>query len=224
MITLKKFIIAAGPGVLAGIIAGMLAGLSGTGGAVTATAVGIGALTGALKALENYLKNSEGSSKNPYPPQTLGGLLFVIAACATFSGCLSLTPYGPGALSSNNVKVVEETAHENGVDRFALEIKSRGDAAAKTSVKYTGEAEADETPWSFAVLGEANVESAERVKPLNEGAGAALAALPQTIAPLVEALSVVGDAPDGTPGASIRDRIMQMIMDRVIGAVTGGAK
>ena len=165
-----------------------------------------------------------GSTKgSQYPPHMpLSTLLLCGLAAACFSGCVSLTPYSPGALSSNAVKVREETSTQYGVDKFEIDIKSRGDAAATTSVRYTGEAEAGATPWDFAVLGEANVESAERVKPINEGAGAALAALPDTIAPLVEALSVVGDAPEGTPGASIRDRIMQMIMDRVIGAVTGG--
>lgn len=214
-ITLKKAALMAAPGVLLGAITGASAVLQGWDDqqaiAATITAVIIGALTGALRGLENFLKNSG-----------VIMLIFVAGACLAFPGCMSLTPYGPGALSSNNVKVVESTAHAEGVDTFALEIKSRGDAAAKTSVKYTGEAEADETPWAFAVLGEANVESAERVKPLNEGAGAALAALPVTLAPLVDALSLVNDAPEGTPGASIRDRLMGLIMDRVLGAITGG--
>lgn len=86
-ITLKKGLITALPGILAGIAAGALAGLEGTSGAVTATAIGIGALTGGLKALINYLKNAENTTKNPYPPQTLGGLAFLLAGCALFSGC-----------------------------------------------------------------------------------------------------------------------------------------
>ena len=150
---------------------------------------------------------------------SLGVVFFTAAACACFSGCLSLTPYSSGSLSSNNVKVTESTATENGVDTFALEIKSRGDAAAKTSVKYTGEAAADTTPWAFAVLGEANVESATRVLPLNEGAGAALAALPETLGPLVAAFNA---APAGEAGASVRDTILREIIQRVLARVTGG--
>lgn len=237
-ITAKKFGEAAGPGVLLGAIGGALVALNvalgmleNLNGEITVSRVAmivavalasalVGALTGALKALQNYVKNRVTGARGPFDNAIM--VLFVAGACLCFPGCMSLAPYGPGALSSNNVKVVESTAHAEGVDTFALEIKSRGDAAAKTSVKYTGEAEADETPWAFAVLGEANVESAERVKPLNEGAGAALAALPVTLAPLVDALSLVNDAPEGTPGASIRDRLMGLIMDRVLGAITGG--
>ncbi len=150
---------------------------------------------------------------------SLGVVFFTAAACAMFSGCLSLTPYGPGALSSNNVKVVESTAHAEGVDTFELEIKSRGDAAAKTSVKYTGEATQDTTPWSFAVQGEANVESAARVLPLNEGAGAALAALPDTLAPLIAAFNA---APTGAAGETIKDTILREIIQRILARVSGG--
>ena len=93
-ITLKKGIVAALPGILAGIAAGALAGLEGQGGAVTATAIGVGALTGGLKALINYLKNADPTS--PGPPRgipdpidytKLGGVILLIAGCALFSGC-----------------------------------------------------------------------------------------------------------------------------------------
>lgn len=185
---------------------------------LTASGLGVAFLTGAVLGLKNAFAHGWKPTKSG---KLLGMTLCVIAVAATFSGCLSLTPYGPGALSSNNVKVTESTATENGVDTFALEIKSRGDAAAKTSVKYTGEAAADTTPWAFAVLGEANVESAARVLPLNEGAGAALAALPETLGPLVAAFNA---APAGEAGETIRDTILREIIQRVLARVTGGVK
>lgn len=178
------------------------------------------------RALENWRKNA-GRGGQPLwywediPRRVFAGRLglwlCIIAAGATFPGCLSLAPYQSGALSSNAVTVRESTATEHGQDSFEIEIKSRGDAAAKTAVRYIGETES--TPWDFSVAGESSVESAARVLPLNEGAGAAMAALPQAIAPLVQAFQ---GAPEGPAGESIRAVILREIIQRVLGAIGGG--
>jgi hypothetical protein len=175
------------------------------------------------RVLENYRKNA-GRGGQPLwywediPRRVFAGRLglwlCIVAAGATFSGCLSLAPYQSGALSSNAVKVRESTATEHGVDTFQIDIRSRGDAAAKTAVRYIGETES--TPWDFSVAGETSVESAARVLPLNEGAGAAMAALPQAIAPLVQAFQ---SAPEGPAGDSIRDVILREIIQRVLGSI-----
>ncbi len=186
----------------------------------------------AWRAIENYRKNAFVSGPLwewrdlpvrawrwafSFTSGRVGLWLCVIAVAATFPGCMSLAPYSSGALSSNAVTVTESTATEYGQDSFHIQIRSRGDAVAKTSVKYKGET--DTTPWDFAVLGEANVESAARVLPLNEGAGAAMAALPDTLAPLIAAFNA---APKGEAGETIKDTILREIIHRVLARVSGG--
>lgn len=229
--TLEKFLWAAVPGVL---LAAASAGNDYVQGAETINWEGFAAALagGVVIGVRNAWRNWDGGGPVVRPPYHAGGWLMILglgAVCLTFPGCLSLAPYSPAALSSNEVTVREETSHADGLDVFEMKIRSRGDAAAKTSVKYSGEAESDETPWNFAVLGEANVESAERVKPLIEGTGAALAALPDTIAPLLSALATVQGEGPGTPGGGLRAelerRIVEMIMEHFAGrgGLLGGA-
>lgn len=225
--TLEKFVWGALPGVL---LAMASAGADYANNAESINWEGLvyAIVTGGVLGARNAFRNwSTGPVRPPY--STLPMLIGLAAICFCGAGCLSLAPYSPAALSSNEVTVREETSHADGLDVFEMKIRSRGDAAAKTSVKYSGEAESDETPWNFAVLGEANVESAERVKPLIEGTGAALAALPDTIAPLLSALATVQGEGPGTPGGGLRAelerRIVEMIMEHFAGrgGLLGGA-
>lgn len=207
--TLKKAALMALPGVLLGVVTGALTVLQGWDGnqavAATVMAVVVGGLTGGLRALENWIKNSG-----------VIMVLFVIGACACFPGCVSLTPYSPGALSSNNVRVSESVATEYGNDTFNIEVKSRGEAASKTGLDYSA---GGESPWRFILNGEANVTSEARVSPYLEGVGAAYASLPDAIAPFIEAFHA---APDGEAGASIRDVLLQKIIEVIMGRIGSG--
>lgn len=213
--SIQKFLWGLAPGVLLCALSALYDYMQTGGENITAQGLGVALLTGAVLGLRNAFMHFDKPSLPKGPP--IGLWLCILGVAATFPGCLSLAPYSPGALSSNAVTVSESTATEYGVDRFDLTIRSRGDAAAKTSVRYTGETPT--TPWDFRVQGEANVESAARVLPLNEGAGEALASLPQAIAPLVQAFNA---APPGEAGQSLRETILREIVQRVLARVSGG--
>ncbi len=83
-ITLKKFGEAAGAAML---LAGLTALITGVESGQTLGAIATGVGLALLRTLQNYIKNRGIQPSNPFPPETLGLILFVGLACATFSGC-----------------------------------------------------------------------------------------------------------------------------------------
>jgi hypothetical protein len=136
-------------------------------------------------------------------------VLMAGAVLAALSGCATT---GVGAPSLNDVIVKEQVAHAEGVDKFEMRVKTRGDATSETSLVYSGEAVAGVTPWRFDLNGATEVTSPAQLV-LAQGYADAIVKAPDTVPGVVAA--VLGAA--GDPVLAESPGLMQSIVERIIG-------
>lgn len=127
----------------------------------------------------------------------------LVAVCLALTGCLG----GPlGTQSRSSVLVREEVSHENGLDTFEIKLDNRGDAAATTTLTYSGEG-AD--PWKFGLNADAEIESPAQLA-MAQAYGQFMQQLPglvQAFAPLLGG----GGAGDGIGGGSGSGTVLERV-------------